>query len=127
MADPAPVTGAWHPGDEPGHRRFITFATDHPFALDGGLVMRDVTVAYETWGTLDATASNALVAGSLRPHPAPRSGTATAPWGVHPGCRARRPLVMQAGSYQSAPMTGWEWILCWSKPASYGRKPLGSG
>ena len=28
-------------------------------------------------------------------------GTATAPWGVHPGCRARRPLVMQAGSYQT--------------------------
>ena len=28
-----PVTGAWRPGDPPGNRRFLTIATDHPFAL----------------------------------------------------------------------------------------------
>ena len=28
------VTGAWMPGDPPGHRRFLTFARDRPFALD---------------------------------------------------------------------------------------------
>jgi homoserine O-acetyltransferase/O-succinyltransferase len=58
---PPPVTGAWMPGDEPGQRRFVTFATDHPFALDGGQVLRDVVVAYETWGTLKPDASNAVL------------------------------------------------------------------
>ena len=33
---PLPVTGAWLPGDEPGHRKFFTFATDRRFALDSG-------------------------------------------------------------------------------------------
>ncbi len=49
------------PGDPPGHRRFFTFATDRRFALDSGATLCDVTVAYETWGTLDATASNAVL------------------------------------------------------------------
>ena len=31
------VTGAWVPGDPPGHRQFFTFATDRRFALDGGV------------------------------------------------------------------------------------------
>ena len=31
------------------------------FALERGATLRDVTVAYETWGTLDATASNAVL------------------------------------------------------------------
>src|SRR5688572_28373522 len=55
------VTGAWMPGDPPGHRQFLTFARDRPFALEHGTTVTDVTVAYETWGTLDATASNALL------------------------------------------------------------------
>ena len=53
MDEPIPVTGAWRPGDDVGHRRFFTFATDRRFALDGGVTLRDVTVAYETWGTLE--------------------------------------------------------------------------
>ena len=56
---PLPVTGAWRPGDEPGHRRFFTFATDRRFALDCGVALSDVVVAYETWGRLDADAANA--------------------------------------------------------------------
>ena len=32
-------------------------AADRPLALDGGGRLRDVTIAYETWGTLDADAS----------------------------------------------------------------------
>ncbi len=55
------ATGAWLPGDEPGNRRFHTFATDHPFAVDSGAVLRDVTTAYETYGTLNSDASNAIL------------------------------------------------------------------
>lgn len=59
--EPLPVTGAWRPGDPPGCREFHTFATDHPFAVESGEVLRDVTVAYETWGSLNADASNAVL------------------------------------------------------------------
>jgi homoserine O-acetyltransferase len=59
--NPLPVTGAWRPGDEPGHRRFFTFAADRRFALDCGVALSDVVVAYETWGRLDADAANAIL------------------------------------------------------------------
>lgn len=58
---PLPVTGAWRQGDAAGRRQFLTFATDHPFALEGGGALSDVTVAYETWGTLAGDASNAVL------------------------------------------------------------------
>lgn len=58
---PLPVTGAWRPGDEPGRRQFFTFATDRGFAVESGTVLRDVDVAYETWGTLNEDASNAVL------------------------------------------------------------------
>ena len=58
---PLPVTGGWLPGDEPGHRQFFTFATDRRFALDCGVALSDVVVAYETWGHLDADGSNAVL------------------------------------------------------------------
>ncbi len=61
MAQPLPVTGAWQPGDEPGHRRFFQFPHDRPFALDTGVALPDVVVAYETWGTLDDRAGNAIL------------------------------------------------------------------
>ncbi len=56
-----PITGAWTPGDPVAQRRFFTFATDRPFVLDGGGQLRDVTIAYETWGQLDDSRSNALL------------------------------------------------------------------
>ncbi len=56
-----PATGAWREGDEPGHRQFFTFATDRRFALDSGATLCSVVVAYETWGRLDASASNAIL------------------------------------------------------------------
>ena len=59
--EPLPVTGAWRPGDPPGRRRFFTFAPHRPFALDGGTTLGDVTLAYETWGTLDERGSNAVL------------------------------------------------------------------
>ena len=58
---PLPVTGAWRPGDAPGNRQFLVEADDHPFALEGGGALSNITVAYETWGTLDVTASNAVL------------------------------------------------------------------
>jgi len=58
---PLPATGAWLPGDEPGHRKFFTFATDRRFALDSGVALSDVVLAYQTWGRLDADASNAIL------------------------------------------------------------------
>lgn len=61
MRVPPPVTGAWRPGDPPGHRRFFTIGSGRRFPLDGGGSLAEVTVAYETWGTLDAVASNAVL------------------------------------------------------------------
>jgi homoserine O-acetyltransferase len=59
--DVLPVSGAWRPGDPPGRRQFHRIAVDRPFALEGGGLLHDVTIAYETWGELDAEASNAIL------------------------------------------------------------------
>ena len=60
-ADALPASGAWRVGDPVGRRQFVQIAVDHPFALDGGSTLRDIDLAYETWGSLDATASNAVL------------------------------------------------------------------
>ncbi len=54
-------TGAWLRGDAVGHRSFFTFATQRPFTLDSGAALQDVTLAYETWGTLNDDRSNAIL------------------------------------------------------------------
>ncbi|MFN8034645.1 MAG: homoserine O-acetyltransferase [Acidimicrobiia bacterium] len=59
--DPIPVSGAWRPGDEPGRRRFATLFDARPHVLEAGGRVADVTVAYETWGALDASRSNAVL------------------------------------------------------------------
>ncbi|MEN9301094.1 MAG: homoserine O-acetyltransferase [Actinomycetota bacterium] len=56
-----PATGAWQPGMPSGSRKFVHFPSDRGFALDGGSYLRDVTLAYETWGTLNADRSNAVL------------------------------------------------------------------
>ncbi|MEY2436713.1 MAG: homoserine O-acetyltransferase/O-succinyltransferase [Acidimicrobiaceae bacterium] len=56
-----PASGAWRPGDPPGNRRFVPLAVDRPFVLEGGGTLRDVSLAYETWGTLDADGANAVL------------------------------------------------------------------
>jgi homoserine O-acetyltransferase len=61
MRTPPPVTGAWRPGDAPGRRQFLRMATDRDLVLEGGGRLRDVTMAYETWGTLAPDASNAVL------------------------------------------------------------------
>jgi homoserine O-acetyltransferase len=62
----APVTGAWRPGDDPGRRTFVSLfpKTDDDkgaLALEAGGQLSDITVAYETWGTLDERAANAVL------------------------------------------------------------------
>lgn len=56
-----PATGAWQPGMPSGSRQFVHFPSDRGFALDGGSYLRDVTLAYETWGTLNADRTNAVL------------------------------------------------------------------
>ena len=56
-----PATGAWQPGMPSGSRKFVHFPSDRGFALDGGSYLRDVTLAYETWGSLNAERSNAVL------------------------------------------------------------------
>lgn len=56
-----PATGAWQVGDPVGERRFVPLAVDRPLVLEGGGQLHDIDVAYESWGTLDAAASNAVL------------------------------------------------------------------
>ena len=56
-----PATGAWTPGDPLGQRQFMKMAVDRPFVLEGGGQLHDVTIAFETWGTLAPDASNAVL------------------------------------------------------------------
>ena len=60
-ADPLPASGAWRVGDPVGNRRFLTLPTDRVFTPEGGGALKGVTLAYETWGELDADGSNAVL------------------------------------------------------------------
>ncbi len=54
---------SWQPGDEPGGRRFALLDPDDGpgLQLECGSPLPGVAVAYETWGTLDAARSNAVL------------------------------------------------------------------
>lgn len=56
--DVPPATGAWREGDPVGDR---LFASVGDLTLESGTVLPDVQVAYETWGTLDDAAANAVL------------------------------------------------------------------
>jgi homoserine O-acetyltransferase len=76
-ADPLPASGAWRPGDPEGGRWFARLPEGRPFVLEGGGALREVVVAYETWGELADDGSNAvLVCHALTgdSHAAGRSG-----------------------------------------------------
>lgn len=60
-ASTLPATGAWRPGDPLGQRQFMKMAVDRPFVLEGGGMLHDLTVAFETWGTLSPEADNAVL------------------------------------------------------------------
>ena len=61
----APATGAWRPGDAPGRRQFAQIPPELVFALEAGGTFggpeRPLTIAYESWGELNADASNAIL------------------------------------------------------------------
>ena len=53
-----PTASFWRPGDDPGDRSFLRLGL---VELERGGVLPDVTVAYETWGTLNAAKDNAIL------------------------------------------------------------------
>lgn len=60
-ASTVPASGAWKIGDPLGQRQFMRMAVDRDFVLEGGGRLRDLTICFETWGTLDDDASNAIL------------------------------------------------------------------
>jgi len=52
------ATGAWREGDPVGHRRFVNVGG---LDLERGRRIPSVRIAYETWGTLNADGSNAVL------------------------------------------------------------------
>ena len=53
-----PATGAWREGDPAGNRQFASLGA---MSLERGGELESIHVAYETFGTLNATASNAVL------------------------------------------------------------------
>jgi len=53
-----PASGAWRLGDDPGDRRFVSIGE---LELERGGTLPDVTIAYETWGELNAAGDNAVL------------------------------------------------------------------
>lgn len=56
-----PVTGAWREGDPPGRRQFVNLFESRSHVLEAGGHLAPVTVAYETWGTLNPARDNAVL------------------------------------------------------------------
>jgi len=56
-----PVTGAWTVGDPVGDRQFHSLTANRPFVLEGGGILHDAQIAYETWGTLNEAGDNAIL------------------------------------------------------------------
>jgi len=54
-----PASAAWREGDHPGRRQFFSLG-DLPLEADPMGVLPDVTLAYETWGELNAAKDNAV-------------------------------------------------------------------
>jgi homoserine O-acetyltransferase len=54
-----PASGAWREGDHPGRRLFFSLG-DLPLEADPMGVLPGVTLAYETWGELNAARDNAI-------------------------------------------------------------------
>jgi homoserine O-acetyltransferase/O-succinyltransferase len=53
-----PATGAWREGDPAGERKFVSIGS---LALERGDELLNVRIAYETFGTLNAAADNAVL------------------------------------------------------------------
>ena len=89
-----PVTGAWLTGDPVGDRRFAPVGGGRPFVLEGGGVLSDVSMAFETWGELSPAADNAILichalTGDSHAHGEAGDAHATPGWWnrvIGPGC-----------------------------------------
>ena len=55
---PTSTSGAWRDGDPVGARQFVRLGA---VELERGGVLPDVTIAYETWGRLNAAGDNAVL------------------------------------------------------------------
>ncbi len=57
------IAGVWLPGLDPGRRQFVQLRGEAGggIALEGGGILPEVTVAYETWGTPNAARSNGIL------------------------------------------------------------------
>lgn len=55
---PIPASAAWRDGDDPGRRRFAHLG---PLHLEAGGRLPSVTLAYQTWGTLNEQGDNAVL------------------------------------------------------------------
>jgi len=53
--------GGWRPGDPPGNRQFVELFGATPLRLEGGPSMGPITLAYESWGKLDARGANGVL------------------------------------------------------------------
>ncbi|MEY4367538.1 MAG: hypothetical protein RLZ28_953 [Actinomycetota bacterium] len=58
LAGRPPASGAWRDGDPAGDRQFVSLP---PFKLENGRELTGVRIAYESWGNLNAEASNAIL------------------------------------------------------------------
>lgn len=54
-----PASAAWREGSDPGRRQFVYL--DSPIELEAGGALPAARVAYETWGSLNADRSNAVL------------------------------------------------------------------
>ena len=58
MESDCPVTGAWLEGQDPGDRLFKNIGE---LVLESGELLPDITIAYQTWGSLNEDGSNAIL------------------------------------------------------------------
>ncbi len=59
--EPLPVTGAWREGDPQAWRKIAKLGIGRKFALEGGGLLGELSIAYETWGELNAAGDNAVL------------------------------------------------------------------
>jgi homoserine O-acetyltransferase len=59
----APIPGTWQVGDDPGRRQFVELKHNgnEGFDLESGATLPSVSVAFETWGELNQSRSNAVL------------------------------------------------------------------
>jgi homoserine O-acetyltransferase len=104
-AVPAPVSGGWRPGDDPGRRIFARLFEHAPLRLELGGTLGPIDVAYETWGHRSATGDNAvLILHAL-------TGDSHAVGGIEPGHRSPGWWDGLIGPGKAIDTDRW-WVVC---------------